>query len=147
MRQHEIFYSPPAKTGGFDELVHTADVALHVWGQNFELLLAWAAVGLNRLMFSGDVGPPTIVKRVTLTAFDKESLLVEWLSELVFWAESDQLLFQKADILRLTDHHFSVALHGGRLPSLKPVVKAVTFHNLSITESERGVETVVVLDV
>ena len=72
---------------------------------------------------------------------------MEWLSELAFWAESDRILFQQFDILSLTDQKMAVLLKGGQVPKLKTIVKAVTYHNLTIRQTDHGLETVVVLDV
>lgn len=136
------------RSGGFEEIFHTADIALRIWAQDFSSLMIWAARGLNRVLFHDRWLPGVnIEKHLLLDAFDKESLLVEWLSELAFWAESDRILFQQFDILSLTDQKMAVLLKGGQVPKLKTIVKAVTYHNLTIRQTDHGLETVVVLDV
>jgi protein archease len=148
MTQEKNHLNAADDTGGFKEILHTADVALRIWATDFNALMIWAARGLNNILFDDVLCPPfNIEKRLIIEAFDKESLLVEWLSELVFWAESDRIFFQDIDILTLTDQRMVVVLAGRSVPSLKTVVKAVTYHNLTIECTGRGFETVVVLDV
>ena len=137
-----------AMDGGYEEIRHTADVALHVWGIDYRRLLLWAARGLNEILLGHELTPPfDVEKQLTLNAFDQESLLVEWLSELAYWAESHLLLFHTFEFLFLSDQKMSVLLKGRRVPLLDTVVKAVTYHNLTISRTNRGLEAVLVLDV
>jgi SHS2 domain-containing protein len=148
MAQEKNLLNADSDIGGVEEILHTADVALRIWAIDFGSLMIWAARGLNKLMYDDVLPPPfNIEKRLTIEAFDKESLLVEWLSELAFWAESERILFHEIDILTLTDQRMTVALEGCLVSALKTVVKAVTYHNLKIEPTDSGVEAVVVLDV
>ncbi len=79
---------------GFEEIDHTADCALHIFGKNFSKLLTNAAIGMTSLMaFELSAIPDDTTQHVELEAMDAESLLVEWLSELAYWAEMEMLVF------------------------------------------------------
>ena len=140
--------SPEGKAAGFEEIDHTADAALRLWAPDFETLLVQAARGVVWIMTGKMLsGPFPIQKHLVLEAFDRESLLVAWLSELAYSAEADRELFFSFEFNRVTDSRLIVDAEGIRVPALKTVIKAVTYHNLEIVETERGLEATVVLDV
>jgi SHS2 domain-containing protein len=80
--------SQPTSSGtccevAFEEIEHTADRALRIYGSNLGELLLNAARGMNSLMDTGHTpGSAQQEKTVVLDTLDAESLLVEWLNEL-----------------------------------------------------------------
>jgi len=132
----------------FEEVEHMADWALHVRGQDLRQLLVNAARGMSCLLVSDPGAIPVQVERhLTISAFDAESLLVEWLSELAYWAEAELLAFSQFDLSHVTPQSLEAVVRGGHVPSLHKHIKAVTYHNLSIVETDRGLEATVVFDV
>ena len=88
-----------SQAAAFEEIEHTADRALRIYGANLQELLLNAAHGMNSLMVGGyDSLSVSEVKSVALDAIDAESLLVEWLSELAFWAETESLVFDDFEL-------------------------------------------------
>lgn len=131
----------------FEEVEHTADRALRIYGRDLAELFANAALGMNSLMQPAAGGRPSIAKEIELEAIDAESLLVAWLSELSFWAETESLLFTRFEFLRIAPTRLSAKVRGERAGALEKHVKAVTFHNLEIRSEESGFTTTVVFDV
>jgi len=132
----------------FQEVSHTADVAFRIHGSDFRTFLIHAARGVTQLMGTAGHGADgSIEKRVELTAFDRESLLVDWLSEILYWAETEQILFQEFNILKLTDSQLTAVFRGRRQSQLNSVPKAVTYHNLEIVQTPDGLHATIVLDV
>jgi SHS2 domain-containing protein len=136
----------PARTpAGFKELPHTADIALRVWGPDNGSLFTQAALGLNAI--AGVLtGSQRVVRELDLHQPDLASLLVAFLSELVFLQENEHLAFDTFD-LEVTGTQVSGSLEGADILSLERPIKAVTFHNLLILTTERGFEVEVVFDV
>jgi SHS2 domain-containing protein len=132
----------------FEEIEHTADWALRIYGSNLEELLRHAAQGMNSLMAT-DFSPPSRLKKksVVLDAPDVESLLVDWLSELAYWAETEMLVFQRFDFHEVSPTHVTATVYGGRAPQLEKHIKAVTYHNLKIVQTAGGLSATVVFDV
>jgi SHS2 domain-containing protein len=119
-----------------------------VRGRDFRELLVNAARGMSRLLVSDPaVIPADVERRFELDAFDDESLLVEWLSELAYWAEAEMLVFQEFKLSQVTPEHLEAVVRGGPVPNLQKHIKAVTYHNLEIVEAEDGLEVTVVFDV
>jgi SHS2 domain-containing protein len=90
---------------------------------------------------------PTVKQTIELEAEDVEILLVDWLSELLFLGERDNLVFTKIDRLRVTPNRLRATVRGGPTQERYSHIKAVTFSELQITGSEEGHETVIVFDV
>ena len=133
---------------GFEEIEHTADRALRVYGRNREQLFAAAAAGMNFLMVGSRMDvDPKISKTFEIDSIDAESLLVDWLSELAFWAETESLVFSRFQWHELTEIRLQATVCGDRVSKLEKHVKAVTYHNLRIVQTDEGLETAVVFDV
>ncbi len=97
----------------FEEIEHTADRALRIYGRNLPELLLNAAGGLNSLMGAvDDIDSVQEKKSVEIEAMDAESLLVEWLSELAYWAETEMLVFSKFDLQNVSPTPRSATPHG-----------------------------------
>ena len=133
---------------GFEELEHTADRALRIFGINLKELMISAAQGMTQLMV-GDVSqiPTEIEKSIELQAVDAESLLVEWLSELAYWAETEMLVFKEFEITDATVTRLQARVSGGKAAELEKHIKAVTYHNLEIIHTPEGLEATIVFDV
>ena len=132
----------------FEEVEHTADCALKIYGADLQELLLNAAGGMNSLLNpANNISHPQAEKSVRLKAIDAESLLVEWLSELAYWAETEMLVFHKFDLLSVSPTHIEAIIHGSRAAQLERHIKAVTYHNLEIIQTDGGLTATVVFDV
>ncbi len=134
---------------GFEEVEHTADVALRVRGRDLSDLLVNAALGLTTLLAdqTDSPGQATQERQVEVEAFDPESLLVSWLSELIFWAEKDGFVCNKVEVYDVSPTRLKAVCVGGFVSELRHHIKAVTYHNLKIIQTDQGLETIVVFDV
>jgi len=137
-----------ASESGFEEIEHTADRALRIRGRNLEELLVNAARGLLTILNPApSAGDWTATRMIDLEALDAETLLVNWLSELAFWAETEMLVFDRFEIEQVSPTHLRALARGGRVDRLERHVKAVTFHNLDIVQTPHGLTATVVFDV
>ncbi|MCA9979070.1 MAG: archease [Anaerolineales bacterium] len=132
----------------FEIVDHTADWAVRVYGRTLAELFIHAAQGMTSLMVAN---PDAIISHKTLQieldAYDAESLLVDWLTELAYWAETAQMVGQSFEITSISPTHLSAAVHGGKADELQKHIKAVTFHNLEIINVKDGLEVTIVFDV
>ncbi len=132
----------------FEVVDHTADWALRIYGRSLTQLLIHAAQGMNSLMVADlDAIPITETRQFELDVYDAESLLVEWLTELAYWAEAAGLVFTEFALTAVTPTHLSAVVKGGTAVELQKHIKAVTYHNLAIIQTERGLEATIVFDV
>lgn len=134
--------------GCFEELEHTADAAVRVWGRNLAELFANAARGLAAQLAEepGRV-KPVIEHRIELEAYDVETLLVAWLGELLYLGERDGVVFVDFEVDGVTETHLRAVARGGPVQEYRRYVKAVTFNELKVVQTEEGYEATVVFDV
>src|SRR5262245_31383561 len=139
---------PAGQKAGFEEVEHTADWALRIQGRDLCELLGNAAWGMSHLLVAEPAEIPLeIEQQFDLEADDAESLLVNWLGELAYWAESERVVFGEFELRRVTPAHLEATARGGRVADLQKHIKAVTYHNLAIVATEAGLEATVVFDV
>jgi SHS2 domain-containing protein len=131
---------------GFEEIPHTADWSLRVWADDLEGLLAESARGMYWLAEAEFVDQPRIKRIFEAEGIDGESLLVAFLSELVYYAEQEYAGFNNFEI-SIKNDRLKVEMEGAPLKSLSKVIKAVTWHKLEIQKSARGLEVEIVFDV
>ena len=131
---------------GFEEIPHTADWSIRVWADDLDGLLAESARGMYWLAEAEFVDQPRIKRTFEAEGIDGESLLVAFLSELVYYAEQENMGFDNFGI-EIKNDTLKVEMEGAPLKSLSKVIKAVTWHKLEIRESARGLEVEIVFDV
>jgi len=131
---------------GFEEIPHTADWAVHVWADDLAGLLAESARAMNALTGTRPAEGRRVRRRFKAEGADAESLLVVFLTELVYAAEQENLGFDTFDI-RVSDKRISAIMEGAPIASMDKAIKAVTYHNLKIEKTARGYEVEIVFDV
>lgn len=131
---------------GHREVEHTADWGLEVWAPDLAGLLEEAARGMFELMGVVVSEEDRCHRELEITADDGEQLLVSFLEELLFLTESENIAVD-AFLLKLVGDSVLARLEGGTIVSREKEIKAVTFHNLEIVETERGLETRIIFDV
>ncbi len=131
---------------GYQEIDHTADWALNVWAPDFEQLLSVAAEGMYVLSDTRLQDAPRVSRSLTVHGIDAEGLLVNFLTELLYLGEDETLGFDRF-ALRLENNVLHVRVEGARIARQEKEIKAVTYHNLYVRESERGLEVTIVFDV
>ena len=131
---------------GYEEKAHTADWALRVWADDLEGLFAEAARGMYALSGANQAEGPKVKRTFQAEAPDAESLLVAFLSELVYAVEQEHLIFDEFDV-QVEGIKLKVEMSGAPILSLTKAIKAVTYHNLQIRPTARGYEVEIVFDV
>ncbi len=137
---------------GFETFDHTADVGLTAYGETLQRLFENAALGLTSLLVDAStVHPGGIRDRVRAKALDKETLLVNWLNEILFLFTVQQEAFARFHIRSFSETAIEAEGEGELLDpgrhGLLREVKAATFHDLRIERTPEGWRARIVLDV
>ena len=135
-----------ANTAGYEEIQHTADWALRVWAPSLEALFVQSALGMNALAGMQLADGPRLAKHFSCAGMDTESLLVALLSELVYYAEQERLGFDNLEI-RIEGDRLEAKIEGSPVAAASKTIKAVTYHDMKIRETECGYEVTIVFDV
>ena len=131
---------------GFREIEHTADWELEVWGSDLPALFRQAALGMYALLGVELADGPRERRDLELEASDPESLLVEFLGDLLFLVESEGLGFDHIE-LQIDGLRLQATLEFAAVAAQRKEIKAVTFHRLVVRETADGFSTRVVFDV
>lgn len=134
------------RLAGYQEIEHTADWALQVWAPTLEALFAQAAMGMYALAGTRLNQGWREKRKLHLEAGDAESLLVAFLSELVFLGEQENLGFDRFEI-EIEGNALRAKIEGAPMATRKKEIKAVTYHNMEIRPGTRGLEVEIVFDV
>jgi SHS2 domain-containing protein len=134
------------RISGFRELEHTADWELEVWATDLVTLLEEAARGMYSISGTSLQVNLYLTRELEISAHDPESTLVTFLEELLYLGEVEGLGFDKFE-LKLIDEHLLARLGGAPIASQEKEIKAVTYHNLKVRETMRGIEVNIVFDV
>ncbi len=132
----------------YEEVEHTADWAFRIRGRTLEELFLNAARAVCWPRGAVPEFEPSLTREVEVDGIDRETLLVNWLNELLYLQETRSEAYNRFEIVEISDQRLCARAEGRpRQPSDANPIKAVTFHNLRITEGKDGFEVTVVVDV
>jgi SHS2 domain-containing protein len=124
---------------------HTGELELEIEAPDERTVFEDAAAALRELM-EDDSREADESRELDLAAPDRATLLAEYLSELLFYAETEDFVPVELGRLERDGGRLRATVHGhrGRPPHL---VKAVTYHRLRFDRTAEGWHASVVLDV
>jgi SHS2 domain-containing protein len=140
-----------AKMRQFRILEHTADVGFEAFGSTREETFVNAARALIYLIVELDTIDSRAEASVQVQGTDPLSLLVNWLSELLFLHDAEGWLFRDFEIQSLQDNSLSALARGEKFQrsrhQAKLLVKAITYHQLALEKNPRGWRAQVYVDI
>ena len=136
-------------------LEHTADIGIKAVGNSFPKALEKTAEGLKSIMVNMKETEASETKNIFLEADDKESLVIKWLNEILFYFDSESFVCKKAEVkaIEKCDGNYKIeGLFFGRcfdpkVDTMLVHVKAVTYHQLSVIEQNDKVIITVFFDI
>ena len=135
----------------FELLEHTADIGFRVRASTRAELFEAAAEALVSVAVEVDLVEPRHSYTVHAAGYDAESLIINWLSEVLYLWDARRLALRRFRVREITDERvageawgepFEPARHRAKL-----VVKGVTYHQLRTGEDEQGWYAQVFLDI
>jgi len=137
------------KRAGFEELEHTADLEIQVWGEDLDSLFRQSAAGMIQLSgVEGLVeGISSVQQNISLEAMDYEGLLILFLEELLYRLTEDYMVYEIQELSVSSEYTLKARLTGAQIKSYQRDIKAVTYHNLNIRTTADGYEVNIVFDI
>lgn len=135
----------------FTVTAHTADIAVEVYGHNIRALFINAAHALYAITFDSSAFDGDTHREVRLDSVDDDTLLVDWLNELIYLFDAERLAFGRFDILRHSPGQLVVRCEGRVIDDTCHArvreVKAATYHGVRIDSAGDGLTATVIFDV
>ena len=135
---------------GFSPVEHTADIGLRLWGKAAEDLFCSAFKGLLYLADRGEgISSDTETRHIKIDSPDMESLLVDFLNELLYMINNGNWIPAEIDGICISGTGLECSIRGG---SCDPAngkgreIKAATYHNLEISKNDDTMTTIVYFD-
>jgi SHS2 domain-containing protein len=136
--------------GSFRYLDHTADAGIVVTAPTLGVLFETAAFALTELITNVDGLKLEVERQIQLEENEIETLLVSWLQELLYLLDTEQLVFGRFQV-NVTDCFLDAQVWGepfnSEIHTSKTEIKAVTYHQLEVIESDQGWKAKVIFDI
>ena len=142
------------KKEGHRLLEHITDAYIETWGPTLERAFAQAAEGFYETMLNLEKIEPIVEDHVEVYGHDKKELLYNWLEQLLLEFDVNQMVYASYDTKIASDdstqfnlrakirgEKYDRAKHG-----TKTEVKGVTYHLMTIEESENEARVRFILD-
>jgi SHS2 domain-containing protein len=121
----------------FETFEHQADVGIRGFGATLEEAYANAAAALYSVMVDIDRVAPRERRSLSVTADDREQLLVEWLNALLAVSDIERMVFSKFEVT-IDGNLLAGTAWGERLEQDRHrahvEVKGATYHLLSVRQ-------------
>jgi len=88
-----------------------------------------------------------VSREIKIESLDRESLLVNFLSEALTLSDINEEVYLKVKFDKLTDKYLKAKLEGYKIKSRELEIKAVTWHNLKIEKKGDHLEAIVLFDI
>jgi protein archease len=124
---------------------HTAELEMEIEAPTEEGVFVDALLAFAELL-GGDGRGASVCREIAIRGRERAALLVEWLDELVYIAETEDLVPEDALRIELSTGGL-VATVRCRRGSPRHLIKAATYHRLAFEPSGHGFRARVVLDV
>lgn len=130
---------------------HTADIGIDVFGATLQEIFANAAFALFDIITDLSKVEGTIEYTISISGIDKEQLLVNWLSELLYLHEVKNLIFKDFYVADVQDTQLNASARGEIFAEdkhvIKTEIKAVTYHCLSIVQEDHQWKARIIFDI
>ncbi|MEM5790990.1 MAG: archease [Candidatus Aenigmatarchaeota archaeon] len=131
--------------------ITTADVAFEAYGNDLNELFANSALAMFEVMINTNQVEEKIERKVEAKGDDLQSLMFDWLNRLLFFVDSENLVFSKFEV-KIDEKNFKLeAVCKGeeinrKRHETRTAVKAATMHKLGI-EKNKVWKARVILDI
>jgi SHS2 domain-containing protein len=126
----------------FRLLEHTADMGVEAWAGSCEGALEEIARGLATMSYGDSPAAAVVKAAIVVQAEDLVELLVNWLNEVVYWSEKENLVPADFRIESLSNGELLATVAGEPFDPVRHTVerqvKSVTYHQACLEETAEG---------
>jgi SHS2 domain-containing protein len=140
---------------GYEFLDHKSDVKVRCWGSTLEEAFSQAALSIFDTITDIKTIEKKISKTFQVSAEDKKSLLFEFLSEFLYFFDTQNLIFSDVKILKIDKRKGEYLLNAqAKGEEFNPTkhsigieVKAITYSYMKIQEKKKKTTIEVIFDI
>ena len=134
----------------FEILDHTADIGLVIYGENLRALFGNAGEAFFRLITDLRKVRRRVERRINIGRESLDRLMVDWLSELLYLHDVENLLFQGFKVESVGKDGLKAIVKGEPFREgvhvIKTEVKAVTYHRIEVRQEKGRWRAQIILD-
>ena len=120
----------------FEVLEHPADIGFRAFGGTLPELFAHSALAMLSIAADPAAALPKGEYPLAVESGDRESLLVDWLNEVLYWFDGKRVTFRDFRVTQFRETAIEAVGMGEPRDPLRHrarlIVKAVTYHQLKI---------------
>lgn len=120
----------------FELLEHTADLKIRAFGKSKKELFLNMMKGMFESAQYGTEGKQEIKRKIEILSFDTPSLLVDFLSQVLYFCETHKEVYQDIIFKKISAKKIEGILIGKKLKKMGTQIKGVTYHDLDIHQSK-----------
>jgi SHS2 domain-containing protein len=132
--------------------ITTADVAFIAYGRSLNELFSNSALAMFEVMIDTKQVKPKVKREIEVKGNDLQSLMFNWLNELLFYSGSENLAFSKFKV-KVDEKNFKIKaeclgeeINPGKHET-RTEVKATTYHKMEIKKVKNIWHAQVILDI
>ncbi|MFP3189551.1 MAG: archease [Sulfolobaceae archaeon] len=131
---------------------HTADIGIKAYGRDLNEAFENAALAVFEVITDTSKVEPKESREIEIDGMDLENLLYRWIESLLVYCDSELFLFGKFKVkIDLENLRLNAIAWGEKFNPDKherrTVVKAMTYHEMSIVKTNNGYELTFVVDI
>ena len=134
-------------------LPHTADAKIEAFGKDLNEVFSNSALAVYNIVTDTSKIKPAKEINIDINSENKESLLFDWIDELLFYLDAEKFLLNKIKDISIKQHdnnlNLKATLTGDRMSDkykLKGAVKSMTYNCMKIEKTARHTKAVFVVD-
>ncbi|HLC54417.1 MAG TPA: archease [Candidatus Nanoarchaeia archaeon] len=133
---------------GFEFIEHTADIKLRMYGERAEHLFVEAVHAFCAYVAKGKRIQKKERKEFSVEGVDMQDLMYSFLDEIIYLLDAEDFIAVDAAVI-LKDNRIQAIVYGDKASSYNGMshVKAATYADMYIRQTDKGWEAQVVLDV
>ncbi len=135
----------------YQTIDHTADIGIAVQAENVETLFTEAARAVSELIFGTRLFTATGEIQVKVTGSDWPDLMINWLRELLYLVNGQDMIPGPVGILKLEEFTLDATVpvdNTGCTPhDILNEIKAVTYHQIQVENQAAGWRARIIFDI
>ncbi|MBM3205675.1 archease, partial [Candidatus Shapirobacteria bacterium] len=131
-------------------LNHPTDLKIRVFGKTLPEVFANAAIAVAKQQLNDTkILRNYDIEEITVESPDLESLLVDWLSEILYRGEVDKKIYTDFKIMEFLEKPYKIKakIKGAPFKAKNIDIKAVTYHDLEIKKAGQTWQAIVIFDI